>query len=401
MSNKTREELKDIFITGAKPKEIDFHDWLDNFMHRSDAPDLSTAIRAQAIEPQQANFWVKNTYIPNTVSLKFDGAGLRMVQDPGTFYENNLNISRGRTDYFGGLSFDNHWKLGMHPEYGIGGSIRFGLMRNDESGLKSYWMADYENTLMKMGVPLGLSSWVSAPSVVQPGTIGFNSATNKMQLAVGGAWKNIASEDSTVLNQMAVAQDASSYITGTSYFKGNTWNSAGLNGYGLQIVRGPYGPATPAIEIIEMANHGMIVQRTGTPTSTDGSYHLIDIQTTLGEYELVGTDVKLTRYTGATSGKTIGGRFWVNGGNPTLSNGATIAASFEAINGGVNDAYAIYSKAGVNLLQDGVKTGAPTANGADNLKIGKVITGTSTTITTDKFLEIKSGTTVYKIPVII
>ncbi|PZF73908.1 hypothetical protein [Taibaiella soli] len=41
MSQKTREELKEIFITSAKPLEIDFHDWLDSYVHQSDNLEIS------------------------------------------------------------------------------------------------------------------------------------------------------------------------------------------------------------------------------------------------------------------------------------------------------------------------------------------------------------------------
>lgn len=37
MANRTREELKDIFVTGAKPTQANFRDWLDNYLHHSDA----------------------------------------------------------------------------------------------------------------------------------------------------------------------------------------------------------------------------------------------------------------------------------------------------------------------------------------------------------------------------
>src|SRR4051794_24567312 len=36
MANKTREDLKNIFITAAKPTQANFHDWLDNYVHQAD-----------------------------------------------------------------------------------------------------------------------------------------------------------------------------------------------------------------------------------------------------------------------------------------------------------------------------------------------------------------------------
>src|SRR5689334_934866 len=36
MANKTREELQAIFVTGAKPTQTDFNDWLDSYVHQTD-----------------------------------------------------------------------------------------------------------------------------------------------------------------------------------------------------------------------------------------------------------------------------------------------------------------------------------------------------------------------------
>lgn len=51
---KSREVLKEIFVTGAKPQQEDYHDWLDSFLHKSELTDALRRLEKIAIEGDQA-----------------------------------------------------------------------------------------------------------------------------------------------------------------------------------------------------------------------------------------------------------------------------------------------------------------------------------------------------------
>lgn len=100
---KTREELKETFVTGAKPTQQDFHDWLDAYVHKNDEQAGSGQSGQQqggdAITPMEQWLIASNpayqsdgsgggTYIYNTQRLPmWDGHNM-MVSNIGTMQNN-------------------------------------------------------------------------------------------------------------------------------------------------------------------------------------------------------------------------------------------------------------------------------------------------------------------------
>ncbi|PZF73905.1 hypothetical protein [Taibaiella soli] len=90
MSNKTRAELEQIFINGAKPTEDDFHDWMDSYVHKDDPIDTAPTsgsnyyIQNQYDAPQAADFKVNQGNV-NTFSAHWTG-GVRLNYNGYAFY---------------------------------------------------------------------------------------------------------------------------------------------------------------------------------------------------------------------------------------------------------------------------------------------------------------------------
>ena len=85
MPNKTREELEQIFINGAKPTENDFHDWMESYLHKNDTIDVA---------PSSGSY----NYIQNQVSNQQDA---------------RFNVIDGHAHQFVADTFYAHWTGGV------------------------------------------------------------------------------------------------------------------------------------------------------------------------------------------------------------------------------------------------------------------------------------------------
>ncbi len=156
MAIKDRDDLNQVFVTGARPKEEDFHDWQDSYLHVNDSV---------------------------------------------------LNISRDTNANFGGIKLDNTWNAGMVPA-----TYQYGISRVSDN--KIFYTLDPNTSVFQFGVPAVLTNWTTPPAPAYPGMLGFNQTINKAQVSLGGNWQNIATESSSIQNQNTNYQNADIRIQG-------------------------------------------------------------------------------------------------------------------------------------------------------------------------------------------
>jgi len=300
MSNKTREELKQIFVNGAKPTEDNFHDWMDSYVHTSDA--TPNAISNQISTPQIANYWIDGT------------------ANFGPSLHSGVLVRKGSE----GNAFPSAWYYSMTPNtLAIGGN-------NGGADPDSY--------------PAAISLVEARLSIDSPQDF-YTNTLAPAQIGSRNNYQRIGVES---------IMSADTYHASVVGSISAVWFTA-----------------------IATANSNLLL--VGAENTVKVANKILNPQ----------------------NGKICGSLNSIDLNELDVFNGPIAAGYYKASNSGTNPVHNIYAEGHAkNFLESGITTGAPSLNGTANTKFGRVLQGTSTTITTDQFMEIESDGILWKVPVI-